>query len=337
MAKTPTQPYLRSRLGPALAPCRQLRDSRETAKISGRNFGATQGSSTVTFNGVSAIPTAWSANAINVTVPNGASTGDVVVTVGGSSSTGFLFAISPVLSGVSPAQGAAGAQVTLSGSGFGQIQGTGSLWLGTTIGAIVSWSDTQIVATVAPNSRSGAARVQQKGVWSPAVPFVVNTTSISSVTPSSGLPGSEVTITGNGFGAQQGSGQVWLGAANGIVQSWSDTRVVALVAAGSASGSAQVIQNGVPSNSVPFTVNTPRITDVSPNSGRAGTSVTIWGSGFGSSPSRRGSSPGQRQCPGPELERFTGGGDGSRWFAQRHCPRHAKRSPEQFQGVSRAR
>ena len=250
--------------------------------IAGLNFGATQGTSTVTFNGVPAVASAWSDTGISVAVPSGASTGPVVVTVGTSSSTGTRFAVPPVLTSVSPAAGAAGTLVTISGSGFGSTQGTGTVWLGTTFGTVVSWSDTQIVAAIPSNSSSGTAQVQQAGAWSGTVPFVVNTATISNVTPASGLPGTQVTITGTGFGAQQGSGQVWLGTANGVVQSWSDTQVVALVAAGSASGNAVVLQNGVASNAVPFAVNTPQITSVSPTAGPVGTSVTISGSGFGS-------------------------------------------------------
>src|SRR5260370_41070717 len=52
--------------------------------ISGSNFGATQGTSTVTFNGVSAgTVTSWSDTQIVVVVPGGATTGPVVITVNG--------------------------------------------------------------------------------------------------------------------------------------------------------------------------------------------------------------------------------------------------------------
>jgi len=55
--------------------------------VSGSNFGATQGTSTVTFNGVSAGPaTNWSDTQIVVVVPGGATTGPVVITVNGVAS-----------------------------------------------------------------------------------------------------------------------------------------------------------------------------------------------------------------------------------------------------------
>jgi hypothetical protein len=187
----------------------------------------------------------------------------------------------PVISAVTPASGTAGTQVTITGSGFGSAQGSGSVWLGSTFGTVVSWSNTQIVATVAAISSSGTAQVQQNGLSSNSVPFSVSTATISKVSPSSGVPGTRVTISGSGFGAAQGSGQVWLGTANAVVQSWSDTQVVAVVANGSTSGNALILQNGVFSNPLPFTVNSLQISSVSPNSGGAGTIVTITGTGFG--------------------------------------------------------
>lgn len=61
--------------------------------VAGANFGATQGSSTVTFNGTLALPTNWSGTSIAVPVPNGATTGPVVVTVAGQASNGQVFTV----------------------------------------------------------------------------------------------------------------------------------------------------------------------------------------------------------------------------------------------------
>jgi hypothetical protein len=71
--------------------------------------------------------------------------------------------------------------------------------------------------------------------------------------------------------------------ANGVVQSWSDGLIVAQVAVGAASGNAQVLQNGVMSNAVSFTVNTPQLASISRASGVPGAMVTFTGTGFGPS------------------------------------------------------
>jgi len=64
--------------------------------ITGSNFGATQGSSTVKFNGITATPGSWSNTSITCTVPAGATTGPVVVTAGGNASNGFTFTVADV-------------------------------------------------------------------------------------------------------------------------------------------------------------------------------------------------------------------------------------------------
>ena len=64
-----------------------------TVILTGTNFGATQSTSTVKFNGTTATATAWSATSITTTVPAGATTGNVVVTVGGVASNGINFTV----------------------------------------------------------------------------------------------------------------------------------------------------------------------------------------------------------------------------------------------------
>jgi len=56
-----------------------------TITILGTNFGASEGTSTVTFNGTAATPASWSATSITVPVPKGATSGTIVVTVDGVS------------------------------------------------------------------------------------------------------------------------------------------------------------------------------------------------------------------------------------------------------------
>src|SRR5271156_1710238 len=56
--------------------------------ITGTNFGASQGFSTVKFNGTAGTVTSWSATSIVLPVPSAATTGNVVVTVSGVASNG---------------------------------------------------------------------------------------------------------------------------------------------------------------------------------------------------------------------------------------------------------
>lgn len=63
--------------------------------LTGLHFGATQGTSTVRFNGVVATPIAWSATRIFVHVPVGATPGPITVTAGGQVSNGVGFAVTP--------------------------------------------------------------------------------------------------------------------------------------------------------------------------------------------------------------------------------------------------
>jgi len=258
-------------------------------QISGSGFGTAQGSSTVAFNGIVSPVVGWSATSITALVPPGATTGNVVVTVNGVASGGTNFnvttpptQIAPNISNISTATAGVGQQVTITGTGFGATEGTGNVLLGTMLGFVVSWSDQTIQATVSAGSTSGVVQVQQNGLSSNSVALTVSSAAIGSVQPTHGLAGTSVTISGSGFGTDQGNGMVWLGTATGTVTNWSDGSITASVAAGSASGTVQVLQNGSWSNSVPFTIDTPNIRTVNPNSATAGTVITITGSGFGS-------------------------------------------------------
>ena len=229
-------------LSPAAGPVASL------INISGANFGSFRGSSTVTFNGVAASTfVGWTSTLIGVLVPAGAASGPVVITVNGVASSGVPFTVAapPFVMSAAPASGAPGRQVTITGTGFGSARGKGVIWLGSTLGSVVSWSDTQIVATVASNAQTGAAQVWQNGSWSNATILGVNTAAVSSVSPSSGAPGTVVTITGSGLRHVAGKRPSLVGDSL-----WScpeldgHAQIVASVAAGSLTGVVRVQQSG---------------------------------------------------------------------------------------------
>jgi IPT/TIG domain len=160
----------------------------------------------------------------------------------------------PTISYVVPPNGLPGTEITIIGSGFGFARGRGQVWLGTANGVIESWSDTQVVARIAPGSTSGKVQVLQNGALSNAFQFIVNTPHIRTISSASGRPGDSIVFTGSGFGSYQGDGVVWLGSTAGAVLSWSDTQVIAAVASTAVTGIARIEQNGVWSNFAAFFV-----------------------------------------------------------------------------------
>src|ERR1043165_7847030 len=143
--------------------------------ITGTNFGATQGTSTVTFNGTSATPTSWSATSISAPVPSGATTGSVVVTVNSQPSNGATFTVKPNIDNLAPTSGAIATAVTITGTTFGATQGTSTVTFNGTAATPTSWSATSISASVPAGATTGPVVVTVAGQASNGVTFTVNT------------------------------------------------------------------------------------------------------------------------------------------------------------------
>jgi RHS repeat-associated protein len=87
--------------------------------VYGTNFGSSQGSSTVAVNATSAIPSSWTSTAISIPVPDGATTGNIIVTVNGIASNGYAFMVTPPVheGGVGFVQGNYSTAATCDGNG----------------------------------------------------------------------------------------------------------------------------------------------------------------------------------------------------------------------------
>src|SRR6185295_8597389 len=116
--------------------------------IAGNGFGNNQGSSIVTFNGVTGIPTNWRQNSIVVPLPTGANPGPVVVSVGGvaSNSVTFTVTIAPSITTLTPSIGPVGTSVTIAGSDFGTSQGSSTVKFNGVTATATSWTATAVVA-----------------------------------------------------------------------------------------------------------------------------------------------------------------------------------------------
>ena len=223
--------------------------------IQGYGFQLTQGGSTVTFNGVTATPTSWNDASIVVPVPTGATTGNVVVTIGGIASNGATFTMLPFpnIATLSPASGEPGTPVTIAGTNFGATQGSSTVTFNGVAATPTSWSATSITAPVPAGATTGNVVVTVGGGASNGVNFTVPITGIS---PQSGMVGTFVTITGSGFGASQGPSTVLLNAIPASVASWTNASIVVVVPAGATSGPFSVTINGQTELTPLFTVTT---------------------------------------------------------------------------------
>jgi hypothetical protein len=172
--------------------------------ITGANFGATKSTSTVKFNGTTATPTSWSATSIVVPVPTGATTGPLVVTVGGLSSNGITFTVlpTPTITSLSPTSGAVGTSVTITGTNFGSTQSSSTVTFNGVGAAPTSWTATRIIVLVPTGATTGPVVVTVNGVLSNGVTFtVLPTPTITQVVPGAGAIGQSITITGTNFGS----------------------------------------------------------------------------------------------------------------------------------------
>jgi RHS repeat-associated protein len=256
--------------------------------ITGTNFLSVQGSSTVAFNGVVANVTSWSNTSVTAVVPASATTGNVVVTVGGVASTGSAFTVNtaPAISALSSTSGGVGGTVTITGTAFGATRGTSTVRFGSTDAtSYPAWSATSITVVVPSGATTGNAVVTVNGQASNGVTFTVTPPpSISSLNPTSATPGQSVIISGSNFGAPQGTNTVTFNGVTASVTSWSATSIAATVPATAATGPVIVTVAGLASAGVTLTVlPLPSISSLSPTVGIPGQSVTISGTNFGAS------------------------------------------------------
>jgi hypothetical protein len=147
--------------------------------ISGTNFGLSQGSSTVKFNGIAApAASSWGPTSIQVPVPTGALTGNVMVTVSGVPSNVAYFSVTsfgPSITNLNPASGPVGTSVTIAGTNFGASQGTSTVTFNGRTAAASTWSATSMVAAVPSGATTGPVLITVNGIASNPATFTVYT------------------------------------------------------------------------------------------------------------------------------------------------------------------
>ncbi len=248
--------------------------------ITGAGFVSGSGLPVVNFNGRAGTISNASDTILSVSVPDSAGTGLITVQANGQSATGPVFTYQHI-SLIDPLTGGAGTTVSIHGQGFGTNASLVSVDFNGTIASVGSVVDTMITVTAPKNVKTGPVSVttnQQKTVG--PVFTVVPPPTITSVTPSSGLPGARVVIVGSSFSAVPAQNLVTLNGVVLTVQQSTTTQLTLTLPSGISTGPLVVNVNGQSVTGPVFTVQVLNITALTPNNGLAGTTVLISGNGF---------------------------------------------------------
>lgn len=263
--------------------------------ITGANLGS---SGTVTFNGIGASVSSWTATAVTATVPTASSypnTGPVRVTTGGQTATGSNFTINsppapvpspppaPSISGYTTSSGTSitsavpGTQVVIAGANLGS---SGTVSFNGISAATSAWSATSVTATVPSASsypNSGPITVTTGGQTATGSSFTITAPppppppppsppSISGYQSTGGawittaLPGTTVVIVGANLGT---SGTVAFNGNAAATTVWTPTAITATVPSASSypsSGPVVVTTGGQSASGSTFTTTAPPAT-----------------------------------------------------------------------------
>ncbi|WP_445664885.1 IPT/TIG domain-containing protein [Fodinibius sp. AD559] len=140
--------------------------------ISGSGFSAQVSGNEVEFNGTAATVTDASESKLTATVPNGATSGAVSVTVGQATATGPNFTVeaaAPGISAVDPDSGVVGTEVTITGMNFSATASENTIVFNGTNATVKNASETELVTEVPQGATDGPIEVtvNQKSATGP--------------------------------------------------------------------------------------------------------------------------------------------------------------------------
>jgi hypothetical protein len=237
----------------------------ETVTITGTNFSTTAASNTVKFNGTAAIVSSATPTQIVTTVPAGATTGKITVTVGNKTATSssdftVIIVSLPTITGFTPASGLVGDSVTITGTNFSTTPANNTVKFNGTTAVATSSTSTQIVVPVPAGATTGTITVTVNGntATSSGSFTVVLPPTITGFAPESGTTGDTVTITGTNFSATPANNTVKFNGTAAVVTISSATQITATVPNGASTGKITVEVGGnTATSSADFTVEPP--------------------------------------------------------------------------------
>lgn len=263
-------------------------------RIYGTGFALHTTENKIFFNGTKAIIDSTNANAVGVLLayaPANGKTGNVSVANGTDSAIGSVFTyviLAPRIQSISPITGYPFVTVTINGNNF-SATASNDIVSFNNVKAVVLSADTNSlkVQVPLPSSYPQAGipvTVTVNGIASNSVQFqyLNYVPTVTSISPTSGTAGSQVTITGTNFLSDTSKMTVLFNGIKAALVSAGTTKLTVVVPKGT-TGNVMVTvtpYNATATGPVFTYLLAPMISSISPTSGQAGTTVTITGSNF---------------------------------------------------------
>jgi hypothetical protein len=190
----------------------------------------------------------------------------------------------PVINNFTPASALPGATVIITGENFSATASDNHVAFGGASATVTSATTTQLNATVPVTAATGKITVTVNGkTATSAIDFTVLQTTITDFSPTAGIVGTTVTITGTNFSTTSSDNVVKFNGFAASVTNATSTQLTVTVPAEATTGKISVTINGSTITSAnDFTINAPTITSYTPKIAAAGISVLITGTNFSS-------------------------------------------------------
>lgn len=253
--------------------------------VTGTGFGTS--GVRVSFNGVSATVNTSSDTSITTSVPEGATTGSIMVTTNTASVNGPTFTVTelpvPTVASYDPMSSESGATVVITGTNFSTTAADNTVWFNGRAATVTAATATTITTTVPSGATSGAITVDVDGRMGtgPEFTVIIGAAAVTSYNIILAEEEAAITIIGENFSTTGANRVIFNGDIEAFITTASSTEIMTTVPTGAVSGPITVEVGGVPAIGPRFSVlRTPEIDGFSRLSALEGVLITISGNHF---------------------------------------------------------
>lgn len=254
--------------------------------LNGVGFSPTLADNVVKFGTQVAPITGSTTSTINLATPNLiGGTYPVTVTRLGVVSNFQNFALRPAITSLSAGNGSVGSSLTLTGTGFDPIAANNTVTIGGVPATVTAATASSLTVTVPTVSGSGLnVLVSVGGQTNTGSHLFTVGPAVTSLSPVTGPVGTSITITGTGFDPNPANNTVLFGGVPATVTAATSTSLTVTVPVTAGTNDVTVTVAGATNTGTHNYQVTPTVSSLSAANGTVGSSLTITGTGFSTTP-----------------------------------------------------